>query len=226
MSLKMRVEYLIRCTYTKLVEIKKLKPNPQNPNTHSAEQLKVYAAIIGFQGVRKPVVISKRSGFVVTGHGLIEAAKLNNWTVLPVDIQAFDSDEQEYSHMVADNELQKLSRTNYKLVNEKLPDLGPDIETMLLGLPKFKIDPSERIGLSGQPQVQPDEQKGTTADTETITLKCSPRDAATIRAAIHAKAQTYVETPARSTALASVCEDWLVAQDKSKNSKKSTKKTR
>src|SRR3990167_7954221 len=66
----------LHCAHARLVPTSKLKPNPQNPNKHSAEQLKLYAKIIRHQGWRRAIVVSKRSGLIVTGHGAWLAAIL------------------------------------------------------------------------------------------------------------------------------------------------------
>ena len=42
----------------------------QPPNQHSADQIILLAKIIGGQGWRAPIVVSKRSGYIVAGHAL------------------------------------------------------------------------------------------------------------------------------------------------------------
>src|SRR5438445_9735483 len=100
---------LVRCRYSRLVPVAKLKPNPRNPNVHPDGQLALYAKVIAHQGWRRPVVVSKRSGFIVTGHGAVETAKRAGWKLVPVDYQDFKSQTDETAHMLADNRLPELS---------------------------------------------------------------------------------------------------------------------
>jgi ParB-like chromosome segregation protein Spo0J len=129
-----------------LVAIDQLKLNPKNPNRHSQVQIAVYAAILAHQGVRQPVRVSNRSGFVVKGHGQIEASKLNGWTHVPVEMQDYDSDAQEYADLVADNALGHQSELDLASINMDLPDFGPELEVAHLGIKDFTVDRSERGG--------------------------------------------------------------------------------
>ena len=77
----------IYCAHTKLVDPNTLKPNPGNPNQHSAHQIQLLASIIQEQGWRNPITVSNRSGMIVRGHGRLEAALLIGCEVVPVDAQ-------------------------------------------------------------------------------------------------------------------------------------------
>ncbi len=55
----------VHCAHTALVDPNTLKPNPVNPNRHSAHQIQLLASIIQEQGWRNPVTVSKRSGLIV-----------------------------------------------------------------------------------------------------------------------------------------------------------------
>jgi len=59
-----------------MVDIEKLVGNPSNPNKHPQKQIELPDKIIKAQGWRNPIVVSKRSGFVVKGHGRLAAARL------------------------------------------------------------------------------------------------------------------------------------------------------
>lgn len=135
----------IRCkSYDELVEISTLKRHPKNPNTHSQDQLAVYAAILAHQGVRQPVRVSRQSGYVTKGHGQIFASELNDWTHVPVEYQDYESSEQEYADLVADNALARQAEIDYGMVNAEMPELGPDFDLTMLAIPGFTIDRSER----------------------------------------------------------------------------------
>lgn len=133
----------VHCPHDKLVPISELKLNPKNPNQHSPEQIKRLAQILEFQGFRYPIKVSKLSGYVTSGHGRIEAARLNNWTEVPVSFQEYTDEAQEYADVVADNSIASWSELDLSLINSEIPELGPDFDIDLLGIKDFKIDPSE-----------------------------------------------------------------------------------
>lgn len=138
----------VRCEYTKLVKLADLKPNPDNPNKHDPKQIAELARVLKYQGIRKPLVVSNQSGMVVTGHGTLEAIRLNGWPSAPVDFQDFADAEAEYAHMVADNALQQWSKLDLGAINLKLPELDSSkIDLDMFGLKGgFKVDPSELPG--------------------------------------------------------------------------------
>ena len=53
-----------------------------------------------------PIIISSLSGFIVAGHGRLEAIKSLNLEVAPIEYQDFSSLDQEYAFMISDNALQ------------------------------------------------------------------------------------------------------------------------
>jgi DNA modification methylase len=133
----------IKCAYKRLVPIKELKAHPKNRNNHPPTQIAQFAKILDFQGIRRPVRVSKLSGFVTVGHGLILAAKCNGYTHLPVDDQDYDNEDMEYADIVADNAIALQAQLDFAKINLDIPDLGPmDID--LLGLKDFKIDIADK----------------------------------------------------------------------------------
>ena len=80
----------VYCRYDELTPPQDLKPNPQNPNTHTEKQLGLLGKIIQEQGWRSPITVSKRSGYIVKGHGRLEAAFLINSEMVPVEYQDYD----------------------------------------------------------------------------------------------------------------------------------------
>jgi hypothetical protein len=132
---------LYQCAYKELLDLDspKIIPNPKNANRHSIEQIERLAKIIDFQGQRSPVVISNLSGFIVKGHGRLEAIRLLNkhnpekWNKVAIDFQDYLSEAQEYADLVADNEIARWAELDLHKVMFDLKeiDLG-DID--LLGL--------------------------------------------------------------------------------------------
>lgn len=66
----------IYCAHTDVVATDSLIENPRNPNRHPEDQIIALAKIIRHQGWRNPIVVSRRSGFVVKGHGRLLAARM------------------------------------------------------------------------------------------------------------------------------------------------------
>lgn len=134
----------IECQYTELVPVDNLVGHPDNPNKHSDAQIKRLAKLIKHHGFRHPVIVSKRSGFIIAGHGRWAAAKELGCLNVPVDYQEFASDDDEYMFMISDNAIQSdWAELDLGMINLKVPEIGPvDIE--LLGFKDFTIDFSEK----------------------------------------------------------------------------------
>lgn len=99
----------VHCSHDELVPVEQLKPHPKNPNRHPAAQLELLAKVIAGNGWRSPIVVSKRSGFIVSGHGRLEAARILGVETVPVNHQDFASETEELAHLVADNRLAELA---------------------------------------------------------------------------------------------------------------------
>ncbi len=111
------------CAFDELAPIGQLVPNPGNPNTHPPRQIELLAAIIKGQGWRKPVTVSKRSGFVTCGHGRLEAAKTMQATVVPVEYQEYATEAEEYADLMADNRLAELSKMDTSMLADMLQEM-------------------------------------------------------------------------------------------------------
>jgi ParB-like chromosome segregation protein Spo0J len=101
------------------------------------------AKVIAESGWRHPIVVSTRSGFVVMGHGRLEAATLMGCEQVPVDYQDFDSEQMELAAMVADNRLAELSELNRDALKDLLCDL--DTGEMDLDLTGYDFEALEAI---------------------------------------------------------------------------------
>lgn len=113
------------CAHDAIVDVAKLVPNPKNPNQHPDSQIQLLGRIIRQTGWRQPITVSKRSGFIVKGHGRLAAALLEGVTEVPVDYQNYTSEAEEYADLVADNRIAELAETDNKL----LADIFADIDT-------------------------------------------------------------------------------------------------
>jgi len=133
----------IHCKYDELVEPKKLKVHPKNRNKHSKEQIERLAKLYSYHGIRHPIIVSSRSGYIVAGHGRKAAAHDLGMKEFPVVYQDFDTDEAEYAFIQADNAIALWAELDLSGINSDLPELGPDFDIDMLGIKDFKIDPSE-----------------------------------------------------------------------------------
>ena len=127
-------EIEIHCKHTKMEDLVNLIPHPQNPNKHPEKQIALLAKIIRHSGWRSPIVVSKRSGFIVSGHGRLDAAKLLNEEKVPIDEQDFKNEADELAHLVADNRIAELSGLSDDKLTELLSGLSEtDLDMELTG---------------------------------------------------------------------------------------------
>lgn len=149
----------VHCAHDQLVDVTELVANPRNPNKHPDSQLALLAKIIRHQGWRSPVVVSRRSGFIVAGHGRVEAAKLLNVEVVPVNYQHFDTDADEDAHLVADNRIAEISDTSTADLAAILRDLeGKGFDMELAGF--TEVDLSEILnGIESPPEPEGGESR-------------------------------------------------------------------
>lgn len=88
-----------------MVPTESIKSNPANPNIHPEDQLKVMGQVLARHGWREALVVSRRSGLLVKGHGRLQAAKMAGFTLVPVEYQDYADEQQEIADLIADNRL-------------------------------------------------------------------------------------------------------------------------
>lgn len=129
------------CAHDAIVPIEKVIPNPRNPNTHPAEQIKLLGRIIQAAGWRQPITVSNRSGFIVKGHGRLLAAKKAGLTEVPVDYQEYTNEAEEYADLIADNRLAELSEIDTELLADIFQDIDlSEIPAELTGYTESEIN--------------------------------------------------------------------------------------
>lgn len=121
------------------VPVEQLVPNPKNNNRHSVEQIDRLAKLIAFQGFRNPIIVSNRTGFMVAGHGRLDAAKKAGMATVPVVYQDFDSEAQEYAYLTSDNEIARWAELDFQAVYDELKAF-PELDIDMLGIEKFSVD--------------------------------------------------------------------------------------
>jgi len=117
------IEY--HCRYDELVDPGELIPNPKNPNLHPQEQIESLCRFIRVSGWRQVVTVSSRSGYVVSGHARLIAAKAIGCKV-PVVSQGFESEADEIAFLLADNRLAELAITDDVIFQSNLEFLTGD----------------------------------------------------------------------------------------------------
>ena len=148
---------LIHCDYSKLESVEKLKPNPANPNLHDENHTRLLGAMLKHQGWRESIIVSKQSGLVVCGHGRLKAAKTLGLKEVPVDIQDFENEADEYAHMIADNRIAELSGFD----NDALKEILATLDTGAMDMDITGFDGATLEKLMTQFYVEPeDEWKG------------------------------------------------------------------
>jgi len=123
----------VHCAFDKEVDLVDLVPHPRNPNKHDDRQIGLLAKIIRNQGWRNPIVVSDRSGFIVSGHGRKEAAHLLGVEKVPVDRQSFTNEAEEYAHLIADNRIAELAEPSKDELAELIKELEGKIDLDLTG---------------------------------------------------------------------------------------------
>ena len=90
-------------------------------------------------------MVSKRSGFVIAGHARLKAAIALGLDQVPIDYQDFESEADEWAHLVADNKLAELADSDDSMLADLLRELTADgIDAELAGF--GEDDLSELLG--------------------------------------------------------------------------------
>ena len=157
------------CNYTKMEDVVNLVPHPQNPNKHTDKQIALLAKVIKHTGWRSPIVVSKKSGFIVAGHGRLEAAKLLDVAQVPIEEQAFKNEADEFAHLVADNRIAELSNLSSSETFDILNKLKED--KFDLEITGYTYDEFEALMELSKPldySNDPGDPKGTVEDKKEI----------------------------------------------------------
>ena len=105
-----------------MVPIHKLVPHPRNPNKHPEEQLRLLAKLIDSTGWRHPIIVSNRSGFIISGHARLIVAEHMGWEVAPVNYQDWPNEAKEWADLIADNRIAELAEMDSPMLKDLLQD--------------------------------------------------------------------------------------------------------
>jgi DNA modification methylase len=122
--------------------IDELKPDPNNPRTHSKTQIKKISRSIKQFGFISPVIIDVQ-GRIIAGHGRIRAAKLLGWKRVPTLCIEHLTPEEAKAYQIADNRLTELATWDRQLLGvvlKDLTDLKIDFDVELTGFDMGEID--------------------------------------------------------------------------------------
>ena len=119
--------------------IDKLKPNPRNARTHSADQIKQIVAAIREWGWTIPI-LAQANGLIIAGHGRYEAALQMGIAEVPVMVARNWSDAQVRAYMLADNQIALNAGWDEELLKLELIELRDDgVDVALMGFDDAEI---------------------------------------------------------------------------------------
>jgi len=113
-----------------------LKAHPRNYNRHQEGQIGELIRSIRRHGPYKNAVVSA-DGYILAGHGILEAARRDGWTEWPCEVRPYNHDHPDALNLiVTDNE-----------VGNPANELGPDPDRELLAALLKDVEAS--TGLAG-----------------------------------------------------------------------------
>jgi len=142
----------------------RLKPHPENPRTHSKEQIRKIAASIRRFGFRNPVLVDDEYR-VIAGHGRLLAAAELKLAKVPVVLLSGMTEAERRAYIIADNRLAECAGWDAeRLASElaKIASFDPDFDLELTGFDGGALEKllEEAIGgtveVDAPPQVDPD----------------------------------------------------------------------
>jgi len=135
-----------------MVDVDLIIPWNKNANKHSDEQIERLGKLIQHSGFRDPLFVSKRSGYLIYGHGRLLCTKKIGLKEVPVIYQDFKDEAEEFQFSVSHNAIAKdsWSTLDLSMVNAELPELGPDFDLDMLGIKNFTLDLNEDFDMDDE----------------------------------------------------------------------------
>lgn len=168
----------IRSEKIQIVPIDSIEYHPQNPHSHSDDQIDRLIKLIEYQGFRNPLIVDQETNYVVAGNGRLQALQKMGAKKVPVIYQKFENQDQVYAYLVSDNAIGKnqWAELDFGSIDAEIGNLGPDFDVDFLGLKDFKLDASEIDA--------PDLPYGDKSELEQITFTLESQQAETVREAV------------------------------------------
>ncbi|MDO4896346.1 MAG: ParB/Srx family N-terminal domain-containing protein [Moraxella sp.] len=173
-----------------LINPLQLKPHPSNSKKHPKKQVEAIADSIQRYGFNIPIVV--RNGYILAGHGRVEASKILRLNVVPCIVLDHLTDEEARAFIIADNRTSELGEWDKDKLYHELKELSEceipslDMDLMQLGAlcgdldfgelrAEFPADRDDRLG----EYVEPDEDFGSDfkdeEDDEVVTSETTPQ---------------------------------------------------
>ncbi|MCW1401612.1 site-specific DNA-methyltransferase [Novosphingobium sp. MW5] len=141
-----------------------LKPHPDNPRTHSKEQVRKIAASIRRFGFRNPVLVDDENR-VIAGHGrLLAAAELKLASVPVIQLSGM-SEAERRAYIIADNRLAECAGWDEARLASELAAIAsfdPEFDLALTGFDGGALERLLEQAISGpagadsEPEIDPD----------------------------------------------------------------------
>lgn len=121
----------VHCKFDKIVPAAELKLYPGNYRKHPAKQLDHMLTIVrgtakkAGNGYRRSAVVSRLSGYVIKGNGLVQMAQRSGLE-MPIEYQDYRNKAEEIRDLVADNKLAALAQDDDEALKKLLSELSED----------------------------------------------------------------------------------------------------
>ena len=122
--------------------IEVLRPDPANPRSHSAKQIRQLVRSIGAFGFNVPILVD-RTLRIVAGHGRLLAARELGWREVPTILLDHLSETQARAFMIADNRVAETAAWNNTVLGEQLKEISfaaPDFAIETTGFELSEIE--------------------------------------------------------------------------------------
>jgi methylase of polypeptide subunit release factors len=106
-----------------LWSLARIKPYPNNPRSHSEEQIRQIANSMQRFGVTSPVLVDEK-GVLIYGHGRLRAAQFLDLARLPVVVARGWSEEDKRAYRIADNQIALNAEWDVPLLAVELRELS------------------------------------------------------------------------------------------------------
>jgi ParB-like chromosome segregation protein Spo0J len=124
--------------------IEALRPDPANPRSHSAKQIRQLARSIGAFGFNVPILVD-RTLRIVAGHGRLLAAQELGWREVPTILLDHLSEAEARAFMVADNRLAESAVWNNTLLTQQLREISLDAPDFAIETTGFELSEIELL---------------------------------------------------------------------------------
>ena len=145
------MDIAIKCAFTEMVPIGELHPHPQNPNRHPPKQVALLAKLIRRVGMRQPITVSKLSGYIIRGHGRLEACRALKMREVPVDYQDYADEAEEMADLMADNRIPEFAELDLSVAWENLGNIADSFSLEDLGFKKSEFKDVDLLKMLDEP---------------------------------------------------------------------------